>query len=436
MRNFIIIFLVLGGLFNNIYAQEAKSNRLTKIVLDPGHGGDKPGAKGRISLEKDINLAVSLKLGKIINENLPDVNVVYTRKTDKDVDLIKRSQIANREKADIFISIHCNAAKNHEATGTETFVMGLAKTQENIEAAKKENADILTEANYAENYDGFNPNSPEANIFFALYQNAYLEQSLLLADKMQKQYTFNTNLLSRGVKQAPYLVLYKTSVPAVLTEIGFISNAREEKYLNTQLGQYKIAASIFQAIFQYKQRLEGTNLETPSIESLIPKEAIAQDKEAKEKEAQEKRIAEEKRKQKELEEKKQKEEAKKAEELAKKIKQDLQKKDTTTLKETNKEDKETKSNNQTIVYRVQFFANETKFGENNTKFKGIEDLWMYKEGKMWKYTSGRFDNFDSANTHKTKIREKGHKDAFVVIFHKDKRKTIEEAKKKEKQLNK
>ena len=192
MKKLSILLLVLLGVLTYGFAQETNSSRLSKVVIDPGHGGDKPGAKGRKSLEKDINLSVSLKLGELIKNHLPDVKVVYTRTKDVDVDLIKRSQLANKEKADIFISIHCNAAKIPYANGTETFVMGLAKTQANIEAAKKENADILTEANYAENYDGFDPNSPESNIFFALYQNAYLEQSLSLADKIQKHFTSNT----------------------------------------------------------------------------------------------------------------------------------------------------------------------------------------------------------------------------------------------------
>lgn len=274
-----MIFFLVFGLLPNIYGQETKTNKLTKIVIDPGHGGDKPGAKGKKSLEKDINLAVALKLGEIINDNLKTVKVIYTRTKDVDVDLFKRSQLANREKADLFISIHCNASPSHDAYGTETFVMGLAKSEANLAAAKKENADILTEANYKETYDGFDPNSPEANIFFSLYQNAYLDQSLSLADKIQKQFTSNTKLFNRGVKQAPYLVLYKTSVPCILTEIGFISNAKEEAFLNTQKGQYEIAASIFRAICEYKMKKEGVHFNIPSVECLIPKEAKLKDNE-------------------------------------------------------------------------------------------------------------------------------------------------------------
>src|SRR5574344_2773743 len=177
MRKAILILFFFCSI-TNVYAQEGRANKFTKIVIDPGHGGIKPGARGKNNWEKNINLAVALKVGNMIKENLPDVKVVFTRTTDEDVDLIKRSQIANREKADLFLSIHCNSSVSHEAFGNETYVMGLAKTKGNIEAAKKENADILTEANYKETYDGFDPNSPEANIFFALYQNAYLEQSL------------------------------------------------------------------------------------------------------------------------------------------------------------------------------------------------------------------------------------------------------------------
>lgn len=416
MRNYIIIFFLFFGLLPNIYGQETRTNRLTKIVIDPGHGGDKPGAKGRRSLEKDINLEVALKLGILINDNLKSVKVIYTRTTDKDVDLYKRSQLANREKADLFISIHCNASPSHDAYGTETFVMGLAKSEANLAAAKKENADILTEANYKETYDGFDPNSPESNIFFSLYQNAYLDQSLSLADKIQKQFTSNTKLFNRGVKQAPYLVLYKTSVPCILTEIGFISNAKEEAFLNTQKGQYEIAASIFRAICEYKMKKEGVHFNIPSVESLIPQEAIHADEEQRLKVAAEKYLLTEKRKEQENQERK----------------------EGRATQNTNSQDEETSSNvdEQEVIYRVQFYSSPLKISETNSMFNGLEDLLIYKDVKIWKYTSGRFKDFKTANEYRNNIKGKGYKDAFVVIFYKNERITLEKAKEIERQIKK
>lgn len=409
-----MIFFLVFGLLPNIYGQETKTNKLTKIVIDPGHGGDKPGAKGKKSLEKDINLAVALKLGEIINDNLKTVKVIYTRTKDVDVDLFKRSQLANREKADLFISIHCNASPSHDAYGTETFVMGLAKSEANLAAAKKENADILTEANYKETYDGFDPNSPEANIFFSLYQNAYLDQSLSLADKIQKQFTSNTKLFNRGVKQAPYLVLYKTSVPCILTEIGFISNAKEEAFLNTQKGQYEIAASIFRAICEYKMKKEGVHFNIPSVECLIPKEAIHKDEEQRRKEREERHIAAEKIKEEENQDKKE---------------------GRATQNTSQDEEASTNVEDQEIEYRVQFYSSPTKVSETEIDFKGLEDIFVYKESNIWKYTSGKFKDFKTANKYKNSIKEK-YKDAFVVIFYKNERITLEKAKKIERQIKK
>jgi len=423
MRNYIIIFFLFFGLLPNIYGQETRTNKLTKIVIDPGHGGDKPGAKGKRSLEKDINLAVALKLGKIINDNLKSIEVIYTRTTDKDVDLYKRSQIANREKADIFISIHCNASPSHDAYGTETFVMGLAKSEANLAAAKKENADILTEANYKETYDGFDPNSPESNIFFSLYQNAYLDQSLSLADKIQKQFTSNTKLFNRGVKQAPYLVLYKTSVPCILTEIGFISNPKEEAYLNSQKGQYEIAACIFRAICEYKMKKEGRQFKLPSVESLVPKEAIHADEEVRRKAAAEKRIAEEKIKEQEEQERKNRQDSEKADELARKLRGSNQ--DDDTINQADEKE---------LTYRVQFYSSPEKISETHSKFKDLEDVWIYKDGNVWKCTAGRFKDFKTANEYKNKIRGKGYKDAFVVIFYQNERITLKRAKEIENQI--
>ena len=239
-----------------------KNIKLKKVVIDAGHGGDDPGAVGKKSKEKDNALSIALKLGKCIKDNLPEVQVIYTRSTDKFVELYKRARIANEEKADLFISIHCNSTKKPESTGTETWVMGLHKSQANLEVAKKENSTILLENDYSQQYDGFDPNSPEANIIFSLYQNVYLDQSLILASKIQNQFTNKVGRVNRGVKQAGFLVLYKTTMPGVLVETGFISNPAEEEYLISEKGQTQIASAIFRAVREYKNELEGNSGKT------------------------------------------------------------------------------------------------------------------------------------------------------------------------------
>ncbi|MDR0970826.1 MAG: N-acetylmuramoyl-L-alanine amidase [Bacteroidales bacterium] len=385
----IILFITLILNVNYLIAQSTSLNKTFKVVIDPGHGGDKPGAIGRKSQEKDVALAVGIKVGELIKEYLKDVEVIFTRNSDKDVDLIKRSQLANKEKADIFVSIHCNASKNYDATGTETFVMGLAKTQANIEAAKKENADILTEANYAENYDGFDPNSPETNIFFSLYQNAYLTQSLSLAKIIQEEYSSNTHLHNRGVKQAPYLVLYKTSVPAVLTEIGFISNTKEENYLNSDKGQYEIASSIFRAVGQYKMKMDNKKVELPSLKEIL-----------KDKKINEKTISQ-----------KDKPIVEKMEEIPQKEERKLQKEN---------------ENKEELIYRVQFLTDTILYDNNYKAFSSLDSIWQYKDNSLWKYTSGKFYDFESANQYKQVVRNT-YKDAFVVSFLDDERIDLKKA---------
>jgi N-acetylmuramoyl-L-alanine amidase len=186
--------------------------------------------------------------------------VIYTRKTDTLIPLFKRAEIANKNKADLFISIHVNANESSRVRGTETYVMGLHKSKSNLEVAKQENAAILYEEDYSKTYQGFDPNSAESYIIFSLMQNAYLEQSLDFASYIQKNFDQNTHLKNRGVKQAGFLVLYKTSMPRVLVEAGFLSNPDEEKYLNSEKGQKQLASSIYEAFKEYKQKLESESV--------------------------------------------------------------------------------------------------------------------------------------------------------------------------------
>jgi len=234
--------------------------KIKTVVLDAGHGGSDPGAVGSRSKEKDIALDVVLKTGALIKQHLPDVKVVYTRDRDVFVKLIDRAQIANNHQADLFISVHCNSAKNTSAAGAETFVMGLSKSTENLETAKKENAAILLEANYMENYNGFNPNSDEDYIAMTLFQSAYMEQSLKMAEKVQNQLTGSIcKRNDRGVKQAGFLVLYKASVPSILVELGFLSNRDEESYLMSEEGKKNMANALFTAFKEYKTEFESNH---------------------------------------------------------------------------------------------------------------------------------------------------------------------------------
>lgn len=243
------------------FAQKREPGKVKTVVIDPGHGGDKPGAIGHRCQEKNLVLSVAKKFGKLIEDNFPDVKVIYTRSGDQDITLANRAHIANQAKADLFISIHANSHPTSNPTGVETFVMGLSQSKANMEVAKKENSDILLEADYKSNsaYQGFDPNSPESYVMFAMYQNAYLEKSLNFAQFIQQQYQANIKTINRGVKQAELFVIYKTAMPSVLTEIGFISNPEEEAFLVSDEGQAQVVLSLFNAFATYKASEEGTS---------------------------------------------------------------------------------------------------------------------------------------------------------------------------------
>ncbi|MDP3436456.1 MAG: N-acetylmuramoyl-L-alanine amidase [Bacteroidales bacterium] len=254
IRVLLVIFSLLWVTMS--HCQENSMVVLKKVVIDPGHGGADPGALSadKKVKEKDITLSVSLKLGDLIKRNYPGIEVIYTRKTDVFVALDKRTEIANKNKADLFISIHVNAAVARAATGSETFVMGADKSSSNFEVTMLENSVIMMEGeDYATRYEGFEPNNPESYIIFTLLQNAHLEQSLEMASLVQKHFNNGPIKVSRGIKQGPLLVLWKTSMPSVLIELGFISNPLDFKILNNRANHDKFAALIFNAFKEYKQ---------------------------------------------------------------------------------------------------------------------------------------------------------------------------------------
>lgn len=259
VKNFATISLLSAILvLSSFTVLEKKQYKVQTVVIDAGHGGKDPGCHGKNSREADIALKVALELGRIINENLPDVKVVYTRDKNKFVELHDRAGIANKANADLFLSIHCNAGPSH-VYGTETYTMGLHSSEGNLEVAKRENSVILQESDYKKKYDGFDPSSPEGHILFSLFQHAFMEQSLNLAQKIEEQFEKRVGRTSRGVKQAGLLVLWKTTMPSALIEIGFLTNAAEEAYLLNSTNQVYIASAIYRALKEYKLEIESTN---------------------------------------------------------------------------------------------------------------------------------------------------------------------------------
>lgn len=253
---FLLVAVSCGGFVAKPPNTEGSLRRFT-LVIDAGHGGKDPGARGKYVCEKDIVLKLALQLASKIKKDSPNIRVILTRASDEFIELNERSEIANRKKADLFVSLHCNAApKSSVVHGTETFAMGLHKSNENLEVAKRENAVILQEENYQQTYKGYNPKSPLAHIMLSNFQNAYLTNSLGLADRIEKQFK-KSGRSSRGVKQAGFIVLWKAAMPAVLVEAGFLSNRTEEEYLDSDKGQDEITDSILNAIKAYREEIES-----------------------------------------------------------------------------------------------------------------------------------------------------------------------------------
>ncbi len=245
--NLLIIVLL------TLYSVDVQSQNLVdRIVIDAGHGGKDPGASGKHSREKDIVLAIALKTGALIEANFKDINLIYTRKTDVFIPLNTRATIANNFKADLFISIHCNSNPSSSPKGSETYIMGMHKSEENLKVAMLENSAILLEDDYKTNYEGFDPSSTENHIIFNFFQNSFQSQNIEMATAIQKEFKINTAVQDRGVKEAGFWVLYKTAMPGILIELGFLSNPTDEAYLLSEKGQNQMAKAIFNAIEAYK----------------------------------------------------------------------------------------------------------------------------------------------------------------------------------------
>ena len=256
-----VVLLILMPSLDQQEIVKRKIDKVKVIVIDPGHGGVDPGCNGAGEIwEKEVTLAIGLKVGKLVEDSLKDVKVLFTRKTDKTLKLWERPNFANKYQADLFISIHCNANDNTKANGSETYFMGLHKTEGNLEVSKRENSVIKYESDYKDNarYGGFDPESPEGYIIFSMLQNAFLKQSFKFSTMVEEETNKKSKIHTKGVNQAGFLVLWKTAMPSVLIETGFLTNGADRSYLKSEEGQQTISEGIFRAIKNYKAQLEKT----------------------------------------------------------------------------------------------------------------------------------------------------------------------------------
>lgn len=412
---YFVVFIAALLLVHPVWAQ--KGNKIRTVVIDAGHGGRDPGAIGSQSKEKNIVLDVALLTGKLIKQNLPDVRVVFTRTKDEFIELHRRAAIANENEADLFISIHCNASTDKKVYGAETFVMGENKTEANLEVAKLENAAILFEENSSEEYGGFDPNSAAAYIALSLYQSENKQQSIKIAQAVQEQFTQRVGRKDRSVQQASFLVLYKTTMPSILVELGFITNTTEEKFLMSEDGKTYMASAIYRAFRDYKTRYDRGNAAAPEIpeewkEVLVP-DVVKAEKEKKHQKANEKALDNPAIT---VETKKDSSQpgAEKTETQTQNPSQNQA--DTVKKAEVKKLAPKTEAESQAVVFKVQFATFPREIPLNDKRFNGLTEVSSYFHNGIYKYTSGRFSTFAEATKHQTKLRGMGYSDAFVVAF--------------------
>lgn len=395
------------------------------VVIDAGHGGKDPGCHGKKYKEKDVALAVALQLGKYIEENIKNVKVIYTRKTDVFVELQERAEIANRAKADLFICIHCNSACyrdkktrrdicKEEVEGAETYVMGIKNEQGKLDVAQRENSAILLEDNYVSKYNGFDPNSAESYIIMSMFTDKYLDQSLNFASKIQNQYGNRIGRHDKGVKRASLWVLWRTYMPSVLTEIGFLTNPQEEEFLGSEKGQDYIASGLFRAFREYKDELDGSVKKYNDIfENHVPFKK--QDTAVVTAKKNEDQIEDEKSKIEEVKSKIVKDnEVKVPDSLPKDVEVKKQGKE-------NKKELKVENDNSKIVYKIQILSSDKKIPLNAAKFRDLEKMGVYMDKGVYKYTVGEFETADEAGKMQLLLRKNEYKDAFMIATQNGKR---------------
>ena len=357
------------------------------VVIDAGHGGHDSGAVGRRGKEKNINLNVALKVGKLIEHNCKGVKVIYTRKKDVFVTLDGRARIANNAKADLFISIHTNSvAKGRTVRGTETYTLGLHRTADNLEVAKRENSVILIEDNYQQRYAGFNPNSSESYIIFELVQDKDMKKSVRLATLVQNQFKNSAKRIDRGVHQAGFLVLRETYMPSVLIELGYISTPEEENYLLSDAGSSALATSIYKAFVNYKREHDAEakgEKNSPTNEIAEPVTVADQTPIVS---------------------------------------------TTPSTPTPRQEEKKNRSVEKTSqpVFMVQFYISSKKLPTQSSAFKGLSPVSHYVENGSYKYTYGEDTNYNNVLQSMRKVRQK-FKDAFMIAFKDGKKVNLQEA---------
>jgi N-acetylmuramoyl-L-alanine amidase len=367
-----LLNIILSSLLSIAYSIGFSQSKIEKsvlktIVIDAGHGGKDPGCHGSFAHEKHVCLAIALRLGELIKAKYPNINVVYTRNSDVFVELIERANIANRAKADLFICIHANAGSN-AAYGTETYVLGLHRTEAQQRVAERENSIITLEDDKGAKYRDFDM-SPDAIIAKQLQLSVFLDHSILFATNLQKEFK-RIGRYDRGVKQAGFLVLYKTTMPSVLIETGFLTNPTEENFLGKNDGQEKMANSMFKAFENYKNQLEGKNV---IVENSNPISNVSDEK-------------------------------------------------------PKEEEKPTISKDSTgLIFRIQIETSDKKLAANSGRFKGLE-IFEYQENRLYKYCTGLFQHdLKTAKEYKIELIEKGFNNAFVVAFLNGERISIEKA---------
>ena len=351
-HKYLVLFFVLSLFFSNPFESFSQNDKFI-VVIDAGHGGKDPGGVANGYREKDVALNVSLLLGKLLSNT--EVNVVYTRKTDVFIGLWKRGKIANSAKADLFVSIHCNTVNNSKPYGTETFVLGLHANKQNLEIAKKENAVILLEDDYKERYEGFDPNSEESVLGLTLLQEENLDKSFSLAAEIQQNFSQNLKRKNRGVKQAGFVVLHQTYMPSVLIELGFLSNKNEGKFLNSKIGQQKMAKEIAKSITKYYQKLKANTV------------VVNQDKNS-----------------------------------------DESKINTSFSNET-KIEKE-------VIFKIQIASSKNKIKVKSYNFRGLKNVQRVKVGSYYKYYYGITSSYKEVKNALLKAKEKGYSDAYIAAF--------------------
>lgn len=335
--------------------------KIRKVVIDPGHGGKDPGCNGHHSREKEVALSIGLDLGKKLVAMYPDIKVIYTRDTDVFIPLNERAAIANRNKADLFISIHCNyISVRNRATGSETYVLGLHRAEDNLDVAKRENSAILLEDNYEKTYEGFDPYSPEGHIILTMFQNAHLEQSILFATHVESAFKKLSRLPSRGVKQAGFLVLRETTMPSVLIETGFLSTDTDENYLMKKENQQEMASTILKAFSNYKKEVE--DFQEPDISASTPQKA-------------------------------------------------------TNGQAADKDDAKAPTSTKgslEVAYRIQIAASSKS--TIDARYHNIDDLEVIKEGEMYKFLVGYFSSAEAARPRLSALKANGFDGAFIVAY--------------------